>query len=186
MSKSEQIRALAKEGRTVSEIASELGISYQFAYNVCQKAGLLARVDRRIAPKPTPKKPPLSVERLCSGGFSLAGNVTHSVGGITMPSLPREPGVYAYAWEGVVHYLGVASRSLSQRLYGYCRPGPTQRTNQRMNTLLLETLDEGVLIELYYATPPDLTWNGFPISGCVGLEAGIISSFDLPLNVRGA
>ena len=185
MSKSEKIRALAKEGRTVSEIANELGISYQFAYNVCQKAGLLTGADRRIALKPTSRKQPLSVERLCSGGFSLAGNVGHSVSGITIPSLPSEPGVYGYAWKGMVHYLGVASRSLSQRLYGYCRPGPTQRTNQRMNALLLERLNEGVLIELYYATPPDLTWNGFPISGCVGLEAGLIAYFDLPLNMRG-
>ena len=186
MSKSEKIRALAKEGRTVSEIASELGISYQFAYNVCQKAGLLNGMDRRVAPKPTPKKPFLAVEKLCSGGFSLAGNLGQSINGLTMPTLSKEPGVYAYAWEGIVQYLGVATRSLSQRLYGYCRPGPTQRTNQRMNALLLAKLNEGVPIELYFATPPDLTWNGFLVSGPIGLEAGLIASFELPLNLRGA
>ena len=35
------------------------------------------------------------------------------------------------------------------------------------------------------AHPPDHEWNGFTISGAEGLEAGLISAFNLPWNMRG-
>lgn len=38
MSKSEQIRQLAAQGKKVGEIAKLLGIRYQFAYNVLKRA----------------------------------------------------------------------------------------------------------------------------------------------------
>lgn len=186
MNKSEQIRSLAKDGMSVSQIASRLGISYQFAYNVCRKAGLTSGAAAASSAKQVaPSKPFLTIERLCAGGFTLAGDIALSDGSLILPSLPKCPGVYAYAWSGQVHYIGVATRSLAQRLYGYCRPGPTQRTNQRMNAFLLERLRGGVEIKIYFATPPDLSWNGFKISGPVGLEAGLISEFHLPQNIRG-
>ena len=186
MSKSEQIRSLAKDGMSVSQIASRLGISYQFAYNVCSKAGLISGAAAASSAKQVaPSKPSLMTERLLAGGFTLAGDITLSDGCLIRPSLPKCPGVYAYAWSGQVHCIGVATRSLAQRLYGYCRPGPTQGTNQRMNTFFLERLGTGERIEIYCATPPNLSWNGFQISGPVGLEAGLIAEFDLPLNLRG-
>ena len=187
MNKSEQIRSLAKDGMSVSQIASRLGISYQFAYNVCRKAELISVAAAASSAKHVaPSKPSLTIERLCAGGFTLAGDITLSDGSLILPSLPKCPGVYAYAWSAQAHYIGVATRSLAQRLYGYCRPGPTQRTNQRMNAFFLERLGAGDRIEIYCATPPDLSWNGFQISGPVGLEAGLIGEFDLPLNIRGA
>jgi hypothetical protein len=186
MNKSEQIRSLARDGMPVSQIASRLGISYQFAYNVCRKEGLIpGAASSSSAQQIAPSKPSLTVERLCAGGFTLAGAITLSDGSLTLPPLPKCPGVYAYAWSGQVRYIGVAIRSLAQRLYGYCRPGPTQRTNQRMNAFLLERLRGGERIEIYFATPPDLSWNGFKMSGPVGLEAGLISEFNLPQNIRG-
>ena len=186
MNTSEEIRTLAKDGLTVSEIASRLGIRYQFAYNVCRKANLLVGQRPVSAVVRAPSKPNLTIERLCEGGFSLAGNLTLSESGIVLPPVPKVAGVYAYVWKGCAQYLGVATRSLAQRLHGYCRPGPTQRTNLRMNALLGEKLNAGAVIELYCATPSDLTWNGFPVSGPIGLEAGLIANFELPLNIRGA
>ena len=38
MSKSEQIRQLAAQGKKVGEIAKLLGVRYQFAYNVLKRA----------------------------------------------------------------------------------------------------------------------------------------------------
>lgn len=185
MNKSEQIRSLAKEGISLSQIASRLGISYQFAYNVCRKAGLISGSSPAPATKVVPTKPSLTIERLCAGGFTLAGDIILSDSRLTLQSLPKCPGVYAYAWGGQVQYIGVATRSLARRLYGYCRPGPTQRTDQRMNAFLLERLRGGEKIEIYFATPPDLSWNGFKMSGAVGLEAGLISEFHLPQNIMG-
>lgn len=103
-----------------------------------------------------------------------------------MPALPKQAGVYAFAQDGIVQYVGVATRSLAQRLNGYARPGPTQTTNQRVNAMLLRLLGEGTEIDILCACPPDLEWNGFVISGPVGLEAGLILRHHLPWNIRGA
>ena len=87
---------------------------------------------------------------------------------------------------GFAQYIGVASVNLAKRLYFYRKPGPTQRTNIRMNAVLREGIAQGSAIDIYVATPPSLEWNGWTISGPEGLEAGIIKSYTLPWNMRGA
>lgn len=188
MSKSEEIRTLAQAGHTVTEIARALNVRYQFAYNVCQKAGLLN--DRAnnapAASGARPSKPALNAALLLAGGFEANGSISRTSEGLVMPTLPKQAGVYAFVQDGVVQYVGVATRSLAQRLNGYARPGPTQTTNQRVNAMLLRLLDEGTEIDILCACPPDLEWNGFVISGSVGLEAGLILRHHLPWNIRGA
>lgn len=188
MSKSEEIRALAKAGQTVTEIARALNVRYQFAYNVCQKAGFLQdRAGKVQAPQvPRPSKPVLTSAQLLAGGFEISGKIDRTPAGLVMPALPKRAGVYAFVQDGVVQYVGVATRSLAQRVSGYARPGPTQTTNQRVNALLLRLLDEGTEINILCACPPDLEWNGFVMSGSVGLEAGLILRHHLPWNIRGA
>jgi hypothetical protein len=100
--------------------------------------------------------------------------------------LPNEPGVYAFCIDGVAQYVGVASKSLSRRLYLYAKPGPTQSTNIRLNELLLAKARDEVSIDVLVATPPDLEWHGWPISGAEGLEAALIRNFHLPWNKRGS
>ena len=97
-----------------------------------------------------------------------------------------EPGVYAFVMDGMTQYVGVASASLSKRLYFYSKPGVTQRTNLRINALLCEALTQGRIIDVYIATPPHFEWNGWTVSGPEGLEAGIIKSYVVPWNMRGA
>lgn len=188
MNKSEQIRALAQAGQTVTGIARALNVRYQFAYNVCQKAGLLKdRTGKVPAPQvPRPSKPVLTSAQLLAGGFEISGKIDRTPAGLVMPALPKQAGVYAFVQDGVVQYVGVATRSLAQRLNGYARPGPTQTTNQRVNAMLLRLLEDGNAIDILFACPPDLEWNGFVISGSVGLEAGLILRHHLPWNIRGA
>lgn len=99
--------------------------------------------------------------------------------------IPPRAGVYAFCINGVAQYVGVASRSLDQRLYLYGNPGSSQRTNLRVNALISAALREGSRVEVLIATPPDLDWNGWRLSGAEGLEAGLIKTFQLPWNVRG-
>jgi hypothetical protein len=40
--------------------------------------------------------------------------------------------VYAFAKDGIVLYVGVATMGLAKRLYFYGKPGVTQRTSQAM------------------------------------------------------
>jgi hypothetical protein len=44
----------------------------------------------------------------------------------------------------------------------------------------------GRSVEIYTAQPPDLMWNGLPVSGAAGLEVGLIKSFYLSWNIRGS
>lgn len=99
---------------------------------------------------------------------------------------PSGRGVYAFVMDGRVQYIGVASGSLAKRLRFYVKPGASQRTNLRLNAVLCEALKSGGKVEVYVAMPPDGEWNGFIVSGPEGLEAGLIRSFNLPWNLRGA
>ena len=133
-------------------------------------------------------KPRLTVERLIKGGFSEVGcwklnetgSLHHEIG------LPKTAGVYAFAIDGTVHYVGLASKSLAQRLNFYRRPGASQTTNIRLNQIIREVLQGGSTVQVLTASPPDQSWNGLAIKGAEGLEAGIIESFDVPWNIRGA
>lgn len=186
--KSDQIRALAQSGTSVSEIARKLGIRYQHAYNVCRAAGLIGS-SSAAAPKASLRalKPRLSVQRILQGGFTTAGAWVLSNGKIQCSNpLPDECGVYAFSVAGEVVYVGVASRSLLKRIYPYSRPGPSQRTNIRLNSLIRQSIIDGETVDVHFACPPQHSWNGFTIRGAEGLEAGLIAEYLLPWNVRGA
>lgn len=125
---------------------------------------------------------------LLDGGFEKVGSWSlSSTGSLSCDhEAPDMPGVYAFVMQEIVQYVGVASKSLKRRLYFYLRPGSGQRTNVRLNTLICSVLPSCPLIDIYIATPSDLEWNGWPISGAEGLEAGLIKTYHLPWNVRGA
>lgn len=75
---------------------------------------------------------------------------------------------------------------LARRIYFYGKPGVTQRTSLRINATIVEELGAGAGIEIYTAVPPDLEWNGLPVSGVAGLEYGLIRRYHLPWNIRSA
>lgn len=187
-SKSAQIRELAHAGISVSDIAKRLGIAYQHAYKVCRDAGLIvpgAPVSAQAAPALS--KPKLTKSILLDRGFKSAGE--WQVKDVRLSGsevVPRAAGVYAFCIGDDVVYVGLASRSLAQRLYFYGRPGASQRTNIRLNGIIRETIGLGSSVEIYYACPPAFSWNGFTISGPEGLEAGLIQDYHLPWNVKGA
>lgn len=130
----------------------------------------------------------LRVDRLLGSGFEVVGcwelndarDLSHRI------KLPQRAGVYAFAIDGIVQYVGLAAKSLKQRLGFYRKPGASQRTNVRLNEIIRGHLGEGRTVQVLIAHPPDYEWNGLKISGAEGLEAGLISEFDLPWNVRGS
>ena len=195
MSVSEQIRALASEGLSTAEIARRLGIRYQHAYNVLNNFSMrpttreiVMQADGQIVPVVVAAKPPLPTEILTSAGFKSVGQWILNGGGelALNGSVSRSVGVYAFAKGGITQYVGVATMGLAKRLYFYMRPGPTQRTSQRLNAIIKSELVTASGIEILTASPPDLEWNGLPVHGSAGLELGLIKKFALPWNVRGA
>jgi len=196
MNKSEAIRSLAREGLSVADIARRVGVRYQFARNVLKAAGLLKavrdaatstpRVRTSAAPKES-TKPELTVEDLLRAGFfhSSRWQLTEDGRLALDGAMPDARGVYAMAKNGVVQYVGLATMGLAKRFKFYIRPGKTQRTSIRLNELLKNELRTAQAIEIYTASPPDLTWNGLPVSGMAGLELGLIERYKLPWNIRG-
>lgn len=130
----------------------------------------------------------LTVQRLLDSGFMEVGcwelnsarDLTHKI------ELPTMAGVYAFAIDGVVQYVGLASKSLRQRLGFYRRPGASQTTNVRLNEVIRGHIEAGTIVQIMTAEPPNQSWNGLTMKGAEGLEAGLIEEFDLPWNVRGA
>ena len=191
MSVSEKIRALAREGLATAEIARQLGIRYQHAYNVLKANGALPAASNRSsqAGQPPPQqKPPLPVDILISGGFIFAGRwVLSETNELAVDQpLPKGVGVYAFAKDGIALYVGVATMGLAKRLYFYGKPGVSQRTSQRLNGLIKNELTTTPAIDIYTAEPPDLEWNGLPVHGSAGLELGLIKKYALPWNMRSA
>lgn len=132
-------------------------------------------------------KPTLTVERLKSGGFEDADYWRVGEDGrLEIMELPAKPGVYAFAIDGVAQYVGVAANSLAKRLRFYARPGITQRTSLRLNRKITDLCGEGHEVQVLIAFPEDFDWRGFAVKAAEGLEAGIIATFHLPWNIRGA
>jgi hypothetical protein len=133
-------------------------------------------------------KPELTADGLRRSGFKRIGcwelsNEQKLTYPIDLPSLA---GVYAFAVDGIVQYVGLASKSLRQRFGFYRNPGPRQQTNIRLNDIISGQIRQGAVVEILIAHPPDHEWNGFKVRGSEGLEAGLISEFNLPWNVRGS
>jgi hypothetical protein len=195
MTVSEDIRALAHQGLGVAEIARRLGIRYQHAYVVLKRSGALPQ--RRSGEKPVAEsagrarigpKPRLSVDDLVGGGFAFAGRwILTDAGEIALDRpVTNAVGVYAFAMDGVVVYVGVATMGITRRLHFYAKPGSTQRTSRRLNHLIKTELATRPFVDIYTAVPGDLEWNGLPVHGSAGLELGLIRKYALPWNIRSA
>jgi hypothetical protein len=129
--------------------------------------------------------PPLKIDHLLAAGFVAGGewqlvDLKISCG----RDMPKASGVYAFSVDGIVMYVGLASRSLARRLAFYRQPGATQSTNIRLNDIISKMLASHRVM-IHVAHPPTFSWNGLPVLGAQGLEAGLIDAFDLPWNKKG-
>ena len=202
MSKSDDIRALARDGFAVADIARRVGVRYQHAYNVLKAAGMLSEARSNVATRagiiggerapgaraasPPSARPSLTAELLLRAAFEQSARWILVDGALVLDRpLPKDRGVYAFVKNGVALYVGLATLGLAKRLYFYGKPGVTQRTSQRVNELLKVELLSAPYIDIYTATPSNLEWNGLPVSGDAGLELGLIETFSLPWNIRG-
>ena len=101
-------------------------------------------------------------------------------------ALPKHEGVYAFSIDDIVQYVGVATMGLAKRIYFYAKPGISQRTSLRLNGVIRNELAKGKSVQVLYACPDHLEWNGLPVHGSAGLELGLIKQYDLPWNQRSA
>ena len=91
-------------------------------------------------------------------GFKRAGCWTHVDGKLRLQLdqlQPACPALYAFIIERNVKYVGKTIRSVSQRLSGYLKPGPTQRTNERVRRRILEALKSGAEVHILVFEDPN-------------------------------
>ncbi|PZO87451.1 MAG: hypothetical protein DI623_14695 [Sphingomonas sanxanigenens] len=186
--KSEQIRLLARQGMSKAEIAREVGVRYQFVYNVIRKSSSIVPIS--TIKKDRSKlisKPVLEEDALLAAGFNRAGRwIRDSGGGILIDGkVPYEPGVYAFCQDGQTQYVGVATMGLAKRLYFYRKPGISQTTSIRIRGIIDEVISNSP-VHILVAMPENLSWNGLPVNGAAGLELGLIQIYSLPWNKRSA
>jgi len=147
-----------------------------------------ATIGAQVEVVPRPKRPPLRLEILVKAGFQQSAIWVLDTQGRPRieGQLPAEKGVYAFASNETIFYVGVAGMGLKKRLYFYGKPGLKQTTNIRVNELIRVSLLDGETVNIFTAVPPDFEWGGLVVNGRAGLEIGLIESFYLPWNVRGA
>lgn len=200
-------------GRDDDEISRSLNISPRQSVNIaCRALAQRGYLKRKPGPNgkicnypsggpgmkaPTPSarpaattaehRPPLTTDLLLASGFKQVADwmTVDPLRLQASKALPKERGVYAFVADNRAQYVGLATIGVAKRLYFYSRPGVTQRTSLRLNSILLEAIAAGRSVSIYVAHPPDLTWNGLPVSGDAGLELGLIQQFKLPWNKRG-
>ena len=129
------------------------------------------------------------MNRLTEIGFIKVGTWALSGSGIKfmLTSHHKESKVlYCFVSNGIVFYIGKATQSLISRMKGYQNPGPTQRTNIRVNKNIIQLLEGGLPIDIYVLTDLGLLkYGGFTVSLAGGLEDALIDALKPDWNITG-
>jgi hypothetical protein len=95
--------------------------------------------------------------------------------------------LYAFTIDSEVKYVGKSTKGLKKRIYFYCKPGPSQSTNIRLNKLIREMINNGKKVEIYcYFDAGKLRKGDFSINVAAGLEDGIIEALKPEWNIHKA
>ncbi|MCS4504286.1 GIY-YIG nuclease family protein [Arhodomonas aquaeolei] len=93
------------------------------------------------------------------------------------------PALYAFVVAGAVMYIGKTTRPLRRRLYGYLRPGETQRTNVRVRGLILDAFQDGKAVEtLGFSDKREQRLATFRLNLPAALEDDLIKQLSPPWN----
>jgi hypothetical protein len=185
--KSAKIRALDAAGLSRTEIAQFLKIRYQHMRNVLVQSGIGAtRNPVANSALPPTVVEPWPLERLLEAGFQLLGECEATSEGFRYTAqAPTDAGVYAFAVDGNISYVGLTRFGLRTRLGHYVYGHAQQRTSARVKALILEALATGSKVCVLIVSPPQLEWNGLPVDGAAGLETGLIKLIRPPWNQQG-
>lgn len=193
---SAKIRALAQANYPRVDISRHLGLSYQHVRNVLVGSGLteaprvqVEAMREPVAVDATPPSPPeASIETLLEGGFQVLGEwVLEQESGMRLNAqAPIEPGVYSFAVEDLVTYVGLTNNGLRGRFEQYRRGHESQTTNARVKRSIVEALSQGLSVKVLFAIPEPQEWKGLPVNTAAGLEAALIQMLRPPWNILGS
>ncbi|CAK7262075.1 MULTISPECIES: GIY-YIG nuclease family protein [unclassified Shinella] len=130
----------------------------------------------------------VSIAHLMAAGFRPAGRWETPDGASLARGfdVDRKPGVYVYAVNGVIAYVGSAQRGLHRRLRHY-EISKKMKTAMRIRSEILASLARGDAVDVYLLpAPPAMFWNGLPVDAIAGIEDGLIRKINPPWNIRGS
>jgi hypothetical protein len=91
--------------------------------------------------------------------------------------------LYSFVVEDTVLYIGKSVRTLKQRLYGYLRPGNSQRTNIANHERLVSLLASKPEVDIYALVPGEpIEFRGWRLNVAAGLEDVLIEKLRPPWN----
>jgi len=192
--KSDQIRALAKAGYLRTEIAKLLSIRYQHVRKVLTDAGIKEGLQYRVAIDRSPviveateHPKPIASEFLIDAGFQVLGEWKKlSDAEFELDArAPKDPGVYAFALDNIIVYVGLTQTGLKTRLDHYRRGHKRQKTSARVKGLIIRELNQGRSVKVLIAVPAPLQWNNLPVNTAAGLETGLIQLIQPQWNIQG-
>ena len=99
---------------------------------------------------------------------------------------PAHSALYAYVSGREVLYLGKTTQPLRRRMYGYQRPGPTQRTNIAVRARISQLLAQQQALDIYAFLDNGATRIGaFEVNLAAGLEDALLRALQPPWNTQG-
>lgn len=129
------------------------------------------------------------MNRLLNIGFISVGHWTHRDNTImyTLASHHTTKNVlYSFISNGDIKYIGKTKVRLSQRMYGYQNPGPTQTTNIRVNATIKKLLEADQPVNIFILTDDGfLRYGDFRINLAAGLEDTLIYEINPEWNLAG-
>lgn len=94
--------------------------------------------------------------------------------------------LYGFISNGDIKYIGKTIMPLSQRMYGYQNPGPSQTTNIRVNDAIRNLLEHDYPVEIFILADNGLLRYGdFKINLAAGLEDSLIFEINPEWNLSG-
>ena len=121
----------------------------------------------------------LGLNALLEIGFHEIGSWRISESGLALDlrvMADAVPALYTFVAGGDVRYVGKTARTLRQRLYGYLKPGDSQRTNIKVRGKILEALLESNAVEIFgFADPRVQRVGRFLVNPAAALEDDIIA-----------
>ena len=125
-------------------------------------------------------------KRLIAGGFEVSGRWELDTASRArfVGEAPKQPGVYAYAVNGKVLYVGSAQRGIAKRLRHY-EITKTKRTAFRIRGWITKEIRAGSKVTVLTIVPRPMRRNGLPVDPIVGLEEGLIRAWQPSWNIRG-
>ncbi len=129
----------------------------------------------------------MMAERLTASGFSLSARwklqANSRVRLIGEP--PKQPGIYAFAVDGEVCYVGSTQGGIAKRLRPYEITKDKKRLAFRIKTLIRKALKSGSEVTvLTIINLKPIQWRGLPVDLIAGLEKGLIRELQPKWNRR--